>query len=244
MASGRGSIFCFLPLLLVNFIVFSHFPVADASKVRLDFYYETLCPYCSRFTVNFLSKVFENGLIDIIDLNLVPYGNARVGPSGAITCQHGADECLLNTVEACAISTWPDATKYFPFINCVEKLVVARQYSEWQTCFKETGLDSKPVMDCYKSDQGYKLELAYAAETAALQPPHKYVPWVVVDGKPLYEDYEKFETEICKAYKGVLPEACKGLLEDSIYPAKFDEPGRVCLFDDLSNHPKVNFFTT
>lgn len=32
-----------------------------------------------------------------------------------------------------------------------------------------------------------QLELGYAAETNNLKPPHRYVPWVVVDGQPLYD---------------------------------------------------------
>jgi hypothetical protein len=52
--------------------------------------YESLCPYSAQFVVNHLAKVFSNGLLDATDLTLVPYGNARVGAGGNISCQVGA----------------------------------------------------------------------------------------------------------------------------------------------------------
>ncbi|GJN31178.1 hypothetical protein PR202_gb19542 [Eleusine coracana subsp. coracana] len=61
--------------------------VAEAGKVSLELYYESLCPYCSRFIVKLLAGIFEDGLIDAVDLRLVPYGNAHVGSNSEISCQ-------------------------------------------------------------------------------------------------------------------------------------------------------------
>ncbi|KAM0868188.1 hypothetical protein ACQ4PT_041496 [Festuca glaucescens] len=185
---------------------------AGPAKVPLALYYESLCPYCSRFIVNHLAGIFDDGLVDIVDLLLVPYGNAHVrDPNNTINCQHGPYECILNNVEACAIDAWPDLNVHFGFINCVEDLVMNNKQEEWESCFKKQNLDPKPVMECYGSEHGQKLSLEYGKQTDALVPPHKYVPWVVVDGEPLYDDYENFEAYVCKAYKGHPPKACQEL---------------------------------
>jgi hypothetical protein len=58
--------------------------------VDVALYYELRCaPYSARFVVNHLAKVFNNGLLDAIDLTLVPYGNALVGAGCEISCQVG-----------------------------------------------------------------------------------------------------------------------------------------------------------
>ncbi|EAY76352.1 hypothetical protein OsI_04287 [Oryza sativa Indica Group] len=176
----------------------------------MSVYYETLCPFCSGFVVNDLARIFRDGLSPVVDLRLVPFGNGRVSPDGSITCQHGEEECQLNAIEACVIRLWPDAEQHFPFINCIEHLALTQKWNAWQSCFQETGLASQPVMDCYNSGYGTQLQLQYAAETNALQPPHQFVPWVTVNGRPLGDDYTNFEAYICRAYDGELPEACRG----------------------------------
>ncbi|XP_021720993.1 gamma-interferon-inducible lysosomal thiol reductase-like isoform X2 [Chenopodium quinoa] len=193
-----------------------------AKKVPLDLYYESLCPYCANFILNELPIIFENGLIDIVDLRLFPWGNARLISNNSFICQHGPNECLFNTIEACAIDAWPNLEDHFPFITCVESQVSEGKYTQWETCFKELGLDPKPVTSCYNGEHGKKLQLKYAALTAALKPPHRYVPWVVVAGEPLLEDYENFVSYICKAYKGPPPSACKKASFASVLRGKID----------------------
>ena len=58
-------------------------------KVNLSLYYGTLCPVSKEFIVNDLVKVFKEDLISIVNLRLVPWGNAHivVEPNKTIICQ-------------------------------------------------------------------------------------------------------------------------------------------------------------
>ncbi|XP_042510462.1 gamma-interferon-responsive lysosomal thiol protein-like [Macadamia integrifolia] len=212
-----------------------HAPAAH--KVSLALYYETLCPACSIFIVNDLAKIFHNGLIKIVDLQLVPYGNANVDSNGTITCQHGAEECFLNTVEACAIDVWPNLNEHFKFISCVEQMIISGKFKEeWKSCYHKTHLGPKHIAKCYNSPRGKKLEHKYAKMTESLKPPHEFVPWVTVNDQPLLLDYENFTSYVCKAYRGKhMPKACKQQLTHQIIPLEKASPtDEVCFTDETT----------
>lgn len=62
-------------------------PQSDSEKVSLTLYYETLCPYSAKFIINYLNKlVNDDEMMKVVDLRLVPYGNAQIF-NGTIICQ-------------------------------------------------------------------------------------------------------------------------------------------------------------
>ncbi|KAK6245126.1 hypothetical protein QUC31_011535 [Theobroma cacao] len=185
----------------------------SSQKVNVSIYYEALCVRCAKFIINKLEDVFENGLISIINLRLVPWGASYISKSNnTIICKHGQDECQLNTIQACAIYVWPDVNKHYGLIYCIEFLAIEERQKEWESCFKSLGLPQKHILDCYNSGKGRTLELAYANETAHLSPRHAFTPWVVVNNQSIGNDYENFAAYICKAYKGnASTESCKSL---------------------------------
>ncbi|KAH9554287.1 hypothetical protein CY35_08G056900 [Sphagnum magellanicum] len=186
--------------------------VQGVEKVKVELYSESLCPYCANFIINYLNPFFNNGLIDIVELRIIPYGNAHIHADGSLTCQHGQDECYLNIIQTCAIRLWPKVTDWFPFIYCLERLPRATAAQDWKSCVEPSHLDLAPLLECSASPLGEKLELEFAAETDRLQPPHKYVPWVLVNGEPLYENYEDVAIYVCKDYQGTKPAVCSRLL--------------------------------
>lgn len=76
-------------LLLLHIITcYAQLTDLNQEKVDLTLYYETLCPYCSYFIAHDLVRLFTNdGLISIVNLRLVPWGNAAVQSSGYFQCQ-------------------------------------------------------------------------------------------------------------------------------------------------------------
>jgi len=76
-------------LSLILFLSFSSLfsPSQSHKKVSLELYYESLCPYCANFIVNYLPQIFEHDLLSIVDLKLVPWGNAKLRGNSTIVCQ-------------------------------------------------------------------------------------------------------------------------------------------------------------
>lgn len=62
--------------------------LSKTSKFNLTLYYDSLCPSSRDFIIKDLVKVFMEDLISIVNLRLVPWGNALiVEPNNNIICQ-------------------------------------------------------------------------------------------------------------------------------------------------------------
>ncbi|PRQ42833.1 putative gamma interferon inducible lysosomal thiol reductase GILT [Rosa chinensis] len=155
-----------------------------AENVSVTLYYETLCPYCADFIVNHLAKIFQNGLIPIVNLRMVPWGNAWLNSDGSFACQ--CSTTLFLVMSVC----------HEKFLIGILHSSIALRGSHCRTStvngdFEMSKLGTVPI-DCYNSGYGNQIEAKYAEETGQLNPPHRFVPWLVVNNKPLAEDYGNF----------------------------------------------------
>jgi hypothetical protein len=119
--SVMDSLKLFFSLIVLTFLLSLHAPcssfedhginVLESQKVNLSLYYETLCPSCATFIVNELAnKVFEEDFLSIINLRLVPYGNAQVQqPNNTIVCQ----------------VTFPIFTIFLVLLLCLHNCIIA-----------------------------------------------------------------------------------------------------------------------
>lgn len=151
-----------------------------------------------------------------MNFSLHDYGNAREKQNAdgtwAFTCQHGTAECDLNIATTCAQHLYPDTDKWFPFVLCLAKA----SKGDVQACAKSSGLDYSKINELATSKEGNALQHAEAVATGNLQPPHKWTPWVTIDGTALTQKEldQPLVKLVCAAYKGSNPPAaCKRSIE-------------------------------
>jgi len=137
-----------------------------------------------------------------MDFTPYPYGNAKRSSSGQITCQHGSRECIGNLNLNCLIHVANNQTETFwPAWTCIEGS--EDPIKDAANCCTQAGISWLQVNACATGDLGNFLVNAAADATQALSPPHKFVPWVTVNGSPLSEnDLDNLVGIVCKAYQG------------------------------------------
>jgi len=192
----------------------------DDSPVLIELYFESFCPGCRNFITTMLYPAFDK-LRDsgIMKVAIYPYGNAHESknPDGTwkFQCQHGGKECMGNILEVCTMQelNW-DSDMYLPVISCMEG--ADDPISSAKGCISALSkISYEAVKKCASGKEGNKLEHAMGAKTEALDPPHNYVPWIVVNGEHTDQLQNAAQTNlvglVCSLYKGQKPAECSKL---------------------------------
>jgi len=172
--------------IIAILLLLSYASAAAPAKIEFALYYEALCPYCQDFVANNMNNALDKGVLDMANIKVVPYGNARTSSSGAITCQHGADECTGNRLENCVLDRMTKASetmfRKLKAIVCLETKgweQGATWASALDACADGFSLNRSDITTCYTGSEGDALHRAAGEATPS---DHQYVPWVVVDG--------------------------------------------------------------
>lgn len=194
-------------------------PVSPAKQVRVDVYYEVLCPDSRYFVQHELWPAFQK-LGDALDVRLWPYGKATTkklsGGGFEFECQHGAEECEGNIWHAC---TARHISKQWTKLSMVECMIDDNYNaaSVAASCAKTNGdivndaLFGK-ISTCATGEEGRELHAKAGEDTNLLQPKVSFIPTVKLDGSQGSQKaiLKNFLKEVCKIYLNKYEETLNG----------------------------------
>jgi len=183
-------------------------------RVKVKVCTEALCPGCQEFVLKEVIPTFQKLGNDVMDLQIVPYGNAMM-KNKTVTCQHGVGECDANIWEQCLIYSYPNPQDYLPMLECLENALPMGSHDTkfpvdtFEKCAIEASLAFPKIQYCHDDKKtAWKVLQKAAKETPS---EHKYVPWAVINGEHMDEEHDDLLGAVCKAYvaAGGSHPACK-----------------------------------
>ncbi|KAG1648039.1 Gamma-interferon-inducible lysosomal thiol reductase [Nymphon striatum] len=130
----------------------------NSTKVKIELFMESLCPDCIKTLINTVYPAY-NRVKEITNIEFIPFGNAV--------------NCILHYVT--------ETSKQVNYIYCLE---TNSPSTSGYMCAQKLGLSSvwSNINKCTKSPLGNKLFHRSAVRTMNLNPKHKWVPWILING--------------------------------------------------------------
>ncbi|KAH9366273.1 hypothetical protein HPB48_008307 [Haemaphysalis longicornis] len=178
-----SALLCFLATIYVCHCQKTYYQASSSVSVVL--YYECLCPYSRAFITQQLWPTYSK-LESYMKVKIVPYGNAKMitgsgGSKFSFQCQHGANECYGNKVQASAASMAKSMKLLLKFLNCMSQKSNAHLYGK--SCAYSVGSFRWSFIEkCARGRQGDKLLRQMDSLTRGHWPRIGYVPYVEVNG--------------------------------------------------------------
>ncbi|KAH9366283.1 hypothetical protein HPB48_015700 [Haemaphysalis longicornis] len=183
---------------------------------RIQVYYESLCPYSIAFITEQLWPTFVR-VGYLMDVQLVPFGNAfkeqpqtqQEQPDQAAAdsadCQHGPEECFGNVVHSCAAHIFNDTILSLAFVTCMS--LAQRPQEAGEECARGIARNWDAIQRCAHGGKGLRLQMS--ERTWNLDPPHHYVPWIVVNGEHTDDIQAMAQTDLLQVVCDATPDGRK-----------------------------------
>ncbi|XP_055373066.1 GILT-like protein 1 [Condylostylus longicornis] len=201
-------------------------------KVKIDVYYESLCPDSAAFITEQLYPVVKEDLKNYVDINWIPFGKSTFETRGSevlFECHHGPNECYGNKVHSCAIDNiqansyeieHTKASLQLDFINCLMKIGKNFPDNKYpgEKCARENHINNwENIQQCANSTEGSQLLKKNGERTMEFQNPLKSVPTIVFSEQ--YDDDRQrkaltnFRGFLCQyiAQSQPSPRVCQGI---------------------------------
>jgi len=174
-------------------------------QVRVDVYYECLCPDSRYFVQHELLPAY-NSIGDVLDVRLWPYGKATSTQSSSgeyqFECQHGPEECEGNIWHGCTARHVSSQSKRLEMIKCM----INDNYDApkvAKACAEEIGVSLKEISECATGEEGREIHYEAGLDTDQLNPKVSFIPTIKLDGSQGSQKaiLKNFLKEVCKIYK-------------------------------------------